>query len=86
MSDDFVDDDFGHRVLNITLEQERVADLMKGCAHGLDVLRLNAVVGVRTARIAKTPLFAGPGCSLARDTIRGPNVGTGHRSALSTAS
>jgi len=40
----FVCDDFRHRVFNIAFEQERVADLMKGCAHRLDVRRVDLVL------------------------------------------
>src|ERR1700683_2712616 len=43
-SDDFVDDDLRYRVVNITLEQERVADLVKCAPHGLHVPRLNVVL------------------------------------------
>jgi hypothetical protein len=41
--DDFVCDDFSNRVINITLEQERVADLMKCGTHRLDVRRVDVV-------------------------------------------
>jgi hypothetical protein len=45
--DDLLDDDFRHRVFNITVEQERVADLVKCGPHRLHVLRLDVVFGKR---------------------------------------
>jgi hypothetical protein len=41
--DDLVDDDFRHRVVNVTLEQERVAGLLKRRAHSLNVRRVDLV-------------------------------------------
>jgi hypothetical protein len=50
--DDLVDDDFGYRVINITVEQERV---MKCGPHHLDVLRLDVVPGKWHLPLSVTP-------------------------------
>jgi len=66
-----VDDDFGHRVIKITVEQERVADLVKCGPHRLNVLMLGVFrkwhppVSHRLNR----PAYARMACHLERHTV-----------------